>query len=214
MQLIVHTFVSLDGVMQGPGGPEEDTSGGFDRGGWVVPLAGEGFGRVVDGWFERTSEVLFGRATYETMAGYWPQVTDPADVVAARLNGCPKHVVSTTLTTPAWENTASVIADDVAASVRALKERPGEELQVHGSWQLIQTLHKEGLVDEYRVIEFPVVLGTGKRLFHDGAAPSGFDAVETEVLDGGLVYRVLRPVPFASGTYAVEDGKESAVLGS
>ncbi|WP_152190655.1 dihydrofolate reductase family protein [Georgenia satyanarayanai] len=210
MRLTVHTFVSLDGVMQGPGGPEEDPSGGFDRGGWMVPVAGEGFGAVVDGWFQRTSELLFGRVTYEIMAGYWPQVTDPADTVAAALNGLPKHVVSTTLTTPTWANTASVVAADVAASVRALKERPGEELQVHGSWQLIQTLHNEGLVDEYRVIEFPVVVGAGKRLFDDGAAPSGFDVVDTEVLDGGVVSRVLRPVPFASGTYGVEEGRETA----
>ncbi|WP_413452508.1 dihydrofolate reductase family protein [Georgenia phoenicis] len=212
MRLTVHTFVSLDGVMQGPGSPEEDTSGGFDRGGWVVPLAGEGFGRVVDGWFSRTSELLFGRRTYEIMAGYWPQVTDPADGVATRLNGCPKHVVSTTLTEPAWDNTASFIADDVAASVRALKERAGEELQVHGSWQLIQTLHNEGLVDEFRIIEFPVIVGTGKRLFHEGAAPTGFDVVETEVLDDGAVYRVLTPVPFRSGVYEVEEGSEKTTL--
>ncbi|WP_454086189.1 dihydrofolate reductase family protein [Georgenia sp. Marseille-Q6866] len=214
MRLTVHTFVSMDGVMQGPGGPKEDISGGFDRGGWVVPLAGEGFGRVVDAWFERTSELLFGRRTYEIMAGYWPRVTDPADAVVGKLNGCAKHVVSSTLTTPVWDNTASIIADDVAASVRALKERPGEELQIHGSWQLIQMLHNEGLVDEFRVIEFPVVLGTGKRLFHDGAAASGFDVVETEVLDGGAVYRALRPVPFASGAYAVEDGKETVTVDS
>lgn len=212
MRLTVHTFVSIDGVMQGPGGPEEDTSGGFDRGGWMVPVAGEAFGAVVDGWFQRTGELLFGRRTYEIMAGYWPQVTDPADAVAGKLNGCPKHVVSATLTTPVWDNTAGFIADDVAASVRALKEREGEELQVHGSWQLIQTLHNEGLVDEFRIIEFPVVVGAGKRLFHDGAAPSGFEVVETQVLDGGAVYRVLRPAPFASGLYEIEDGQEVSTL--
>ncbi|MCM3661348.1 dihydrofolate reductase family protein [Georgenia satyanarayanai] len=211
MRVTVNTFVSLDGVMQGPGSPEEDTSGGFDRGGWMVPVAGEAFGAVVDAWFQRTTELLFGRVTYEIMAGFWPQVTDPADPVAGKLNGLPKHVVSTTLTTPVWDNTAGIIADDVAASVRALKERPGEELQVHGSWQLIQTLHNESLVDEYRVIEFPVVVGKGKRLFHDGAAPSGFEVVDTQVLDGGAVYRVLRPAPFGSGTYAVEDGREVTV---
>jgi len=210
MRLTVHTFVSLDGVMQGPGAPEEDPSGGFDRGGWMVPVAGEGFGAVVDSWFQRTSELLFGRVTYEIMAGFWPQVTDPADAVAATLNGRPKHVVSTTLTAPTWDHTASIIADDVAASVRALKERPGEELQVHGSWQLIQTLHNEGLVDEYRVIEFPVVVGAGKRLFHDGAAPSSFEVVNTEVLDGGVVLRVLRPAPFQSGAHRGGDGRETS----
>lgn len=211
MRLTVHNFTSLDGVMQGPGAPDEDTSGGFDRGGWVVPFLDEGFGRTVDGWFRTTTELLYGRTTYELMAGYWPRVTDPDDAVAAALNGSPKHVVSTTLTDPQW-GPVSVIADDVVTAVRALKERPGEELQVHGCWQLVQTLHNAGLVDEYRVIEFPVVLGQGKRLFHDGAAASGFDVVATEVLESGAVYRVLRPTTFQSGTFTVEDGQEVSTL--
>ena len=211
MKLTVHTFASLDGVMQGPGAPDEDPSGGFERGGWVVPFTDEEFGRIVDGWFQRTTELLYGRTTYELMAGYWPQVTDPEDGVAAALNSRPKHVVSTTLRDPQW-GPVSVIADDVVASVRALKDRPGEELQVHGCWQLVQTLHNAGLVDEYRVIEFPVVVGQGKRLFHDGAAASGLDVVETQVLDSGAVYRVLRPTPFRSGAFTVEDGQEVATL--
>ncbi len=212
MKLTVHTFVTLDGVMQGPGGPDEDTSGGFDRGGWTVPYSDADFGRVVDDWFTRTTELLYGRTTYDMMCSYWPQVTDPDDTVAAMLNASPKHVVSTTLTNRPWNNTVSVIADDVAASVRALKERPGEELQVHGSWQLIQTLQREGLVDEYRVIEFPVVVGGGKRLFGDGAAASGFEVVRTEVLGSGAVYRALRPVPFSAGAYVVEDGRDVSQL--
>lgn len=211
MRLTVHAFVTLDGVMQGPGSPGEDTSGGFTRGGWTVPFSDADFGRIVDDWFTRTTELLYGRNTYDLMYGYWPQVTDPEVAVATVLNTSPKHVVSTTLTKPPWHNTVSVIADDVVASVRALKERPGEELQVHGSWQLVQTLQRVGLVDEYRVIEFPVVVGGGKRLFDDGAAASGFEVTATEVLGSGAVYRALRPVPFSAGAYAVEDGKEIVV---
>lgn len=210
MRLTVHTFVTLDGVMQGPGSPDEDTTGGFDRGGWVVPFIDDAFGGIVDGWFRRTTELLYGRTTYEVMAAYWPEVTDPQDAVAATLNARPKHLVSTTLTDPQWHNTTSVISDDVVPAVRALKDRPGDELQVHGSWQLVQTLHNAGLVDEYRVIEFPVVVGSGKRLFHEGAAPSGFEVVETEVTGTGAVYRVLRPVPFTAGTHTVEEGRDTA----
>ncbi|MEE6280793.1 dihydrofolate reductase family protein [Georgenia sunbinii] len=213
MKLTVHEFVSLDGVMQGPGGPDEDTSGGFDRGGWIVPYVDDAFGRIVDDWFARTSELLFGRTTYDVMTAYWPQVTDPGDAVAATLNARPKHVVSTTLTDPQWQHTASVITDDVVAAVRALRDRPGDELQVHGSWQLVQTLHDAGLVDEYRLIEFPVVLGAGKRLFRDGGAATGFTVVQTEVTGTGAVYRAVRPVPFRAGSHAVEEGKDVASLG-
>src|SRR5690606_26701483 len=150
------------------------------------------------------------RTTYQLMAGYWPQVTDPDDHVAAALNTSPKHVVSTTLTDPQWSNTVGVISEDVVAAVRALKERPGDELQVHGCWQLVQTLHNAGLVDEYRLLEFPVVVGGGKRVFHDGAAASNFTVVHSETTGSGAVYRVLQPVPFQAGTVAVEDGKDVA----
>ena len=208
MKLTVHVFVTLDGVMQGPGGPEEDTSGGFDRGGWIVPHVDEMFGQIVEGWFATTTELLFGRTTYDVMAAHWPRVTDPADAVAARLNGAVKHIVSTTLTEPAWPNTAGVISADVAAAVAALKRRPGDELQVHGSWQLVQTLMAAGLVDEYRLIEFPVVLGSGKRLFTEVTTPTGFTVAHAQVTTTGAVYRVLRPQPFQAGGHEVEDGRE------
>lgn len=208
MRLTVHTFVTLDGVMQGPGGPDEDTTGGFDRGGWVVPFVDDDFGRIVDTWFAEADEILFGRTTYTMMEAFWPQVTDPADRVAAALNGLPKHVVSTTVTDPAWSGT-SVVSTDVVAAVTALKERPGRELQVHGSCALVRTLHDAGLVDEYRLMVFPVVLGEGKRLFGQGSAASGFTLVRSEVTGAGVIHQVLRPAALRTGDIVVEEGREA-----
>ena len=210
MKLTVHTFLTLDGVMQGPGGPDEDTTGGFTRGGWVVPLVDEGFGRIVDGWFAQADEILLGRTTYDMMSEFWSQITDPEDEVGRRLNALPKHIASTTLTDPTWNN-STVIEGDVVEAVRALKERPGRELQVHGSWELLQALQAAGLVDEYRLLVFPVVLGTGKRLFGEGTAPTGFTLVESEVTGTGAVYEVLRPAPLGTGDIVVEDGREVIV---
>jgi dihydrofolate reductase len=207
MDLTVHTFLSLDGVMQGPGGAEEDTSNGFDRGGWVVPYADQDFGQIVNGWFGRADAVLLGRSTYDMMYAFWSQVTDPDDVVAAALNGLPKHVVSTTLTEAAWRHT-TVIPTDVVDAVSALKDRPGGELQVHGSWQLARTLHDAGLVDEFRLMVFPVVLGSGKRLFADGTSTSAFTLVDHAVTSAGVTYQALRPAEFITGSIDVEDGRE------
>jgi dihydrofolate reductase len=216
MKLSVHVFLSLDGVMQGPGGPEEDTSGGFTRGGWVVPFGeDEVFERVVVGeWFARVEEVLLGRRTFEMMRDYWPQVTDPHDRVATVLNTYPKHVVSTTLdeADARWGDTA-VISGDVEERVRALKERPGGELQVHGSRRLVRTLHRAGLVDEFRLLVFPVVLGQGGRLFDEASPPSGFRVVSSFVSTGGVVALTLVPDPSVEvGTdreFTVVDGREA-----
>lgn len=207
MKLTVHTFVSIDGVMQGPGGPDEDTTGGFDLGGWLVPYVDDDFGQIVDGWFAEADEILLGRTTYDMMYAFWSQVTDPEDKVAGKLNTLPKHVVSTTLGEATWAN-STIISGDVEAAVTSLKERSGRELQVHGSCGLVHTLHDAGLVDEYRLLVFPVVLGRGKRLFHEGAAPSGYSLAGSRVTSKGAVYQVLRPAPIHVGDITVEDGRE------
>jgi dihydrofolate reductase len=140
------------------------------------------------------------------MQSFWTEVDDPADPVASALNDLPKHVVSTTLTDPTWHN-STVITEDVVSAVTALKERPGRELQVHGSWQLVRTLHDAGLVDEYRLLVFPVVLGSGKRLFAEGAATSGFRLVDSEVTSKGVIHQVLQPAPLATGVIVIEGGE-------
>jgi dihydrofolate reductase len=191
MDLIVTTFVTMDGVMQGPGGPGEDTSNGFDQGGWLVPWADQDFGEIVDAWIVRADQILLGRTTYELMFPYWSQVTDPDDPVGRQLNNLPKHIVSRTLRSPEWAN-SSVIDGDVVEAVKALKDQPGGELQVHGSAQLVQTLIRHQLVDEFRLLVFPVVLGTGKRLFGEGTVPTAFKTVENRTTSTGVVAPTLR----------------------
>jgi dihydrofolate reductase len=205
MRLTLHTFVTLDGVMQGPGRTDEDTSGGFEHGGWLVPYADEEFGGIVDSWFRRVDAFLLGRTTYELFHEYWPQVTDPGDIVAEKLRELPKYVVSTTLTSADWQHTT--VLDGVDA-VRELKRQPGGELQVHGSRGLAGALHAAGLVDEYRLMVFPVVLGQGKRLFTDGMPASGFTVTESRTTSGGITYLALTPEPFpGGGSFDVVDGK-------
>ncbi|MEV6284842.1 dihydrofolate reductase family protein [Kribbella sp. NPDC051770] len=205
MRLTLHTFLSYDGVMQGPGGPEEDASNGFSQGGWVVPYAGEEFDEIVDSWFADAAAILLGRTTYEMFAGYWPRVADPDHLVARKLNTLPKYVASRTLRAPAWTGTTVVSGLD---EIRALKDQPGGELQVHGSCGLAHELHRAGLIDEYRLITFPIALGQGKRLFADGLPPTAFTVRESRLTSTGLTYAVLTPTALASGgEYVIVDGK-------
>lgn len=211
MKLTLHTFLTLDGVMQGPGDAEEDTSGGFDRGGWLVPYVDEAFGEIVDGWFAPAEALLFGRTTYDLMRAYWPEVDDPDNAVAEKLNGLPKYVASRSLRDPDWHPT-TVLDGDAVTAVTDLKARPGGELQVHGSWGLAQALHAAGLIDEYRLLVFPVSVGAGKRLFSDGAPASGYRVAESRTTGAGVTYLALQPTPFVTGSHRVVDGKDTTEL--
>jgi dihydrofolate reductase len=170
VQVTLTTFLSLDGVMQGPGGPTENPSGGFKQGGWMVPYADEAMGGFVTDWFEAADTFLLGRITYQIMAAYWPQVTDEDDV-ARKLNSLPKYVVSKTLDKVTWINSTLVEGDPVQEVIK-LKGEAGRELQVHGSGNLAQTLIRHCLIDEYRLWFHPLVLGSGKRLFQEGTRRS------------------------------------------
>ena len=173
-KLSVNTFISLDGVMQAPGGPAEDPTGGFTHGGWSFPYGDEDFIAFVTEVFDRADAFLLGRGTYDIFASYWPKMTDPADPIASRLNSLPKYVASTTLTGADWQGTEIIGREDLVKDVTALKERPGRELQLHGSAGLAQSLLEHGLIDTLHLLTFPVVLGTGKRFFADGALPTAF----------------------------------------
>jgi dihydrofolate reductase len=179
-KLIVNSNLSLDGVMQAPGGPEEDPTGGFTHGGWAVPYFNdEMIGQMAD---SAPYELLLGRGTYEIFAAHWPYDEGP---IADHLNGTRKHVASTTLERVEWSN-STLITGDVAAYVAALKREDGPELQVHGSPGLIQTLLEHDLIDEFRLWIFPVVLGTGKRFFGDGTTPAGLKLVASRVSATGV----------------------------
>jgi dihydrofolate reductase len=192
MKLTVTTFVSVDGVMQGPGGPDEDRGDGFGRGGWVVPHFDEETGRFVGEVFDQVDAFLLGRRTYDIFAASWPNATDPDDPIASRLNTLPKYVVSTTLTDPEWGPT-TVLDGDVPAAVAELKRQPGRELQVHGSGALVRTLHEHDLVDEYRLLVFPVIVGEGRRLFPDRGVDTGLALAESRTTGSGVSIQVYRP---------------------
>lgn len=191
MELTVTTFLSVDGVYQGPGGPDEDRSDGFDRGGWTVPHFDEETGAFMDGVFREVDAFLLGRRTYDIFAAYWPNVTDPDELVANRLNALPKYVASTTLTDPEWSGT-TVLDGDVAAAVRELKARPGRELQVHGSGRLVRFLLEHDLVDRLNLLVFPVIVGAGRRLFPEHGLATGLALTETRTTPSGVTISVYR----------------------
>jgi dihydrofolate reductase len=184
--LAVNTFMSLDGVMQSPGGPDEDPTGGFTYGGWgAAYFDDEMMARVAE---SVPYELLLGRGTYEIFAAHWPYDEGP---IADQLNGTPKHVASTTLDKVDWNN-STLITGDVADYVANLKSQDGPEIQVHGSPGLIQTLLEHDLIDEFRMWIFPLVIGTGKRLFGDGAIPAALKLVDSTVSKTGVTINVYR----------------------
>jgi dihydrofolate reductase len=201
MKLVLMEFLSLDGVSQGPGAPDEDTSDGFTQGGWFVPYLDEPFLQTVTAWVSEADAFLFGRRTYENFARDWPQMNDPNDPVASRLNGLPKYVASHSLERATWDPT-TILSGDVPTQVEALKQQPGRELQIHGSARLGQSLLDAGLIDELRLAIAPVVLGHGRRLFREGGTPAGLRLRRNETTPGGLAiheYEVAGPPTY--GTY-------------
>ena len=204
--LTIATFMTLDGIMQAPGGPDEDRDGGFEHGGWSFPYFSADMGDVISDAFGKAECFLLGRRTYEIFAASWPNFPDEDDPVASRLNTLPKYVVSTTLRHADWQPT-TIIGGDLPTEVRRLKQRYSGEIQVHGSAGLAQTLHAYNLIDEYRLFIEPVVLGSGKRLFEPGAAPTGLQLVESRPMSKGAVLAVYRPAAMpARGEFRMEEG--------
>ena len=202
-KLVVNTFATLDGVMQAPGGPEEDPAGGFEHGGGSAGYWDEAMGQWMGEFMARPFDLLLGRKTYEIFAAHWPHASDEPG--AEQLNAARKYVASRTLTSVEWEN-SELLEGDVAEETARLKEQDGPELQVHGSSNLIQTLLRHKLIDEFRVWFFPVVLGTGKRLFGDGTLPAGLELVDSKTSTTGVVFLTYTPAGQPRyGSFALEE---------
>ncbi|MFW3171696.1 dihydrofolate reductase family protein [Geodermatophilus sp. CPCC 206100] len=184
--LVVTMFLTMDGVVQAPGGPGEDPAGGFAYEGWLVPHFDEDLGEQIEEWFTSAEDFLLGRGTYDIFHASWPKMRDESSAVSTGLNDKVKHVASRTLTAVEWD-TARLIEGDVAEAVRALKASDGGELQVHGSPGLVQTLLREDLVDELRLVVFPVTLGPGKRLFGEGTVPRTWRLTASKVTGSGAL---------------------------
>ena len=201
MKLTLMQFLSLDGVSQGPGSPEEDPSDGFTQGGWLVPHIDEAFIRQTAAWLGEADALLLGRRTYESFARDWPEITDPDDPFTGLMNSLPKYVATHTLERADWAPT-TILSGDIAAQVAELKKQPGRDLQIHGSARLGQSLLAAGLIDELRLVIAPVVVGNGRRLFPDGGASAGLRLVSNDSTPGGLAIQVYESVgPPRYGTY-------------
>jgi len=185
-KIVVLSFISLDGVMQAPGGEEEDTSGGFKYGGWTVPFSDEASGEIMTEQMSMPFDLLLGRKTYEIFAGYWPK-QDPDGPVTTPFNKATKYVVSNSSPALTWEK-SELIDGDIVPKLKELKQQDGSMLQVHGSGNMIQTLLKEDLVDELWLKIYPVTLGSGKRLFAEGTMPASFELTESKTTPLGVIF--------------------------
>lgn len=181
-KIIVLSFVSMDGVMQAPGGPTEDPDGGFTQGGWTVPYFDEFLGEVMTEQMDKPFDLLLGRKTFEIFASYWPQHEDEGPGI----NNATKYVASNTLTSHEWKKSI-FLGGNIVEEIRKIKQGEGTDIQVHGSGNLIQTLLKHDLVDEFWLKIFPVTLGMGKRLFGEGAIPAAFKASECKLSPNGVI---------------------------
>jgi dihydrofolate reductase len=185
-KLIVLSFIALDNVMQAPGGPEEDPTGGFKHEGWVAGYSDDFLLNVMIKQTSKPFDLLLGRKTYEIFAAYWPYVNPDRNPFVAKLNNAKKYVASMTLTKLNWNN-SELINGDIPDGIKRIKEQDGPEIQVHGSSNLVQTLLKHDLVDELWLKIFPVTLGTGKRLFAEGTIPAGFKLLESGISPSGVI---------------------------
>jgi dihydrofolate reductase len=185
-RIVSSTFVSLDGVMQAPGGPDEDPTGGFTLGGWTAPYFDEALGAAMSEIFGRPFDLLLGRKTYDIFAAHWPYISDPNDAFAAMFNRITKYVASRSKPKLDWKN-SQWLGKDTASALKKLKAEDGPDLMVQGSSELMQTLWKESLLDEFSVLTFPVVLGAGKRLFREGVPPIALKTVKSRSFPTGVV---------------------------
>jgi dihydrofolate reductase len=204
VKLTTVTHISVDGVMQGLGGPDEDRRGGFERGGWALPLLDNEGAAYVNGVYQRADAFLFGRRTYEIFAGYWGVMADSVNPIAAALNTRPKYVASNTLTDPRWADT-TVLSSDVAAAIGELKAKPAGELQVHGSGNLVRWLFDNHLVDEITLLIYPVVVGQGTRLFPATGPDTALDLVDSQSTPRGVTIQVYRPTGRPQYATATDD---------
>src|ERR671913_630375 len=206
MKLTTTTMVTVDGVMQGIGGPDEDRSGGFERGGWQAPVFDNEAATFLNEVYGRADAFLFGRRTYEIFAGYWGAMANPDNPISDALNTKPKYVASTTLTEPQWADT-TVLSGEVAAAIGELKAKQGGELQVHGSGALIRWLFDNHLVDEITLLTYPVVIGQGTRLFPDTGPDTALDLVDSRATTNGVTIQVYRPTGRPQYATATADPK-------
>ena len=207
-KLIVNTFVTLDGVMQAPGGPEEDPTGNFQYEGWSVNYWDDIMNQVMGEFMSSPSELLLGRKTYEIFATHWPYSTEPG---AEELNNAKKYVASRTLNQVDWNN-STLLKGDVVQEIRKLKAQDGPDLMVHGSSNLIQTLLKNNLIDELRLLIFPVVIGNGKRLFGQGTVPSGLKLMDSKTSSTGVIIAIYAPGgDLKTGSFELENPSEAEI---
>jgi dihydrofolate reductase len=203
-KLVANTFLTVDGVMQSPGGPEEDPSDGFAQGGWLPPYVDATCNEFVLDVHLRAEAVLFGRRSYQILASHWPRVSND-DPIAAKLNTVPKYVASKTLQTVEWNN-STLLTGDIGAAVTELKRQPGGDILIIGSGNLVQTLLQQDLIDVFHLVVFPVLLGRGKRLFAEGTVPAALALTATRTCATGVVihtYERAGEVPH--GSFLLDD---------